>query len=252
MMKIETLSGGYGNKTILQNISAYAEGGQFIALLGPNGGGKSTLMKTLCGLLTPRSGHVRLSNKSVHDMSAQVRSRMIAYLAQQREATPGMLGCDIVALGRAPYRGSLGRISAEGQAAIISACKRARIEAFMDRPFGTLSGGEQARVLLARALAVEAPVLILDEPIAALDPYYQLIMMDILKAEAMTGKLVIAALHDLALAHQFADRLWVIQNGKLFADSTPDTILGTGMFERVFGINPPENGFQTLSLTQQD
>lgn len=250
MIVLDNLSGGYGTKTILRSITAQAKGGDFIALLGPNGGGKSTLIKTLAGLLSPHGGSVTLEGQDVHALSPQPRARKIAYLAQHREATPGMRGIDIVALGRAPYRGRLGRISEDGQAAIEKACRKARIETFMNRAFDTLSGGEQARVLLARALAVEAPVLLLDEPIAALDPYYQLIMMEILKAEAESGRLVITALHDLALAHQFADRFWVMKEGKLFADATPDTILATGMFEQVFGINPPENGFPTLSLTQ--
>lgn len=251
MMQIESISAGYGSKTIVHDISAQASGGQFIALLGPNGSGKSTLIKTLCGLHAPKSGQVLWGGSPVHDLPVLTRARTVAYLAQHREAAPGMRGSDIIALGRAPYRGRLGRISADGEAAIKQACTRARVENFMDRSFDTLSGGEQARVLLARALAVEAPILLLDEPIAALDPYYQLIMMDILKQEAQSGRIVIAALHDLALAHQFADRLWVMQNGQLFADATPDTILETGMFEQVFGINPPENGFPLLSLTEK-
>ena len=118
----------------------------------------------------------------------------------------------------------------------------------MARRFDSLSGGEQARVLLARALAVGAPVLLADEPIAALDPFYQITMMEILKAEAKAGQLVICALHDLSLAAGFADRIWVMNEGRIVQNGTPAKTLSAKTLKTVFGIKAPKGGFSGVSL----
>lgn len=250
MIKLENIRAGYGSKTILKGVSAEAKPGEFIALLGPNGSGKSTLIKTICGLIKQMQGQAAWQDKDFAGLHPRERARLISYLSQHREAAPGMRVLDIVALGRAPFRGALGRISDDGHEAIETACERARITDFMDRTYESLSGGEQARVLLARALAVGAPVLLLDEPIAALDPFYQLTMMDILKEEANSGRVVIAALHDLALAQQFADVIWVMQAGQLVANDKPDNIMTSNIYREVFGVNPPKGGFPVLTLSE--
>ena len=252
MIKLENICAGYGGKNILKGVGTEANSGQFIALLGPNGSGKSTLIKTVCGLIKPCAGGVSWDGRDISGMASRERARIISYLSQHREAAPGMLVSDIVALGRAPYRGALGQISEEGRHAIETACRRARVTEFFDRTYASLSGGEQARVLLARALAVSAPVLLLDEPIAALDPFYQLTMMEILKEEADAGRVVIAALHDLGLAQQFASRIWVMESGELVADNTPEEIMNSDIYAAVFGVTPPLGGFQIMSLSKPD
>jgi iron complex transport system ATP-binding protein len=248
MIRFENLSAGYGPCDVLQSVSAQAKPGELIALIGPNGCGKSTLLKTLCGIITPSSGHIALGNKNFEKLSLKERAKNIAYLAQSREASPSMSVEEVVRLGRAPYRGSLGNISAEGETAIASALSRTQSDVFKSRRFDSLSGGEQARVLLARALTVEAQVLLADEPIAALDPFYQLSMMDILKAEAASGKTVITALHDLPLAAQFADRIWMMHQGKIIADGAPKEVLNAENLKTVFGIRLPKGGFKALEL----
>ena len=248
MIKFENLSSGYGPCDVLQSISAKANPGELIALIGPNGCGKSTLLKTLCGIITPTSGTITVGDKNLSDLSLKIRARHISYLAQFREALPSMSVEDVVRLGRAPYRGSLGKMSSDGEAAIASALTRTQSDIFEGRRFDSLSGGEQARVLLARALTVEAPVLLADEPIAALDPFYQLSMMEILKAEALSGRTVITALHDLALAAQFADRIWMMHQGKIIADGTPEDVLNAKNLKTVFGIKLPKGGFKALEL----
>ena len=248
MIGLESLTAGYGSKYILQSLSAKAKSGEFIALIGPNGSGKSTLLKSLCGIISPSSGRITLKDKNIRDLSLKVRARNIAYLAQSREALPSMSVEDVVRLGRAPYRGGLGKISSEGEAAIASALSRTQSDIFKTRRFDSLSGGEQARVLLARALAVQAPVLLADEPIAALDPFYQLSMMEILKAEASSGKTVISALHDLSLAAQFADRIWMMHHGQIIADGKADDVLNAENLKTVFGIKMPEGGFKAVEL----
>ena len=248
MIEVQRVSAGYGPDNVLQGISASANAGEFIALIGPNGGGKSTLIKTIAGLIKPSAGIVSLNTESVHGMPLKSRAREIAYLAQTREAAPSMTVQEVIRLGRAPYRGALGKISADGETVIGSAISRTQIETLLPRPFNGLSGGEQARVLLARALVVGAPALLADEPIAALDPYYQLSMMQMLRDETRSGTLVIAALHDLALARQFADRIWVMDNGQIVADELPDKALAPGVLRSVFGIKAPEGGFQTVEI----
>ena len=248
MISFQSLTAGYGPCNVLQSLSAKAASGEFIALIGPNGCGKSTLLKTLCRVISPRSGRITVGDKNLRDLSLKERAKSIAYIAQSREAMPLMRVEDIVRLGRAPYRGGLGRLNAQDQAAIASALARTQSDKFKTRRFDSLSGGEQARILLARALAVDAPILLADEPIAALDPFYQLSMMEIFKAEAASGKIVIAALHDLSLAAQFADRIWMMHQGRIIADGSPAEVLEAENLKTVFGIKLPKGGFTALEL----
>lgn len=248
MISFQNLSAGYGPCDVLQNQSAKTKRGELIALIGPNGCGKSTLLKTLCGIISPSSGQISVGDKSLSEINLKSRAKHIAYLAQSREAIPSMSVEEVVRLGRAPYRGTLGKISSEGETAIASALTRTQSMIFKTRRFDSLSGGEQARVLLARALAVEAPVLLADEPIAALDPFYQLSMMQILKAEAAFGKTIITALHDLTLAAQFADRIWIMHQGKIIADGPAPDVLTAENLKTVFGIKLPKGGFKSLEL----
>lgn len=245
MLKIENLHAGYRTKSVLKDISVSAKPGELIALVGPNGSGKSTLLKCLCGLITPSSGTISLNKQSLTTLPARQRARQVAYLPQSREAMPRMRVADIISLGRAPYRGTLGKISEDGQIAIEKAAHRAQITPFLEHQIGRLSGGEQARVLLARMLAVDAPLVLADEPIAALDPFYQISMIETLKAEAYGGKTVITALHDLSLAHKFADQIWVMQDGELIANAAPDDALTADILRSVFKIALPQNGFQS-------
>ena len=215
VLSIKDLSAGYGKLPVIQDISLEAEPGQFIALIGPNGSGKSTLIKALAGLLKITSGEIWAGDVPLSFLEPRERARMISYLSQDRTAIPSMSVSDILELGRAPFRGRLGQISDKGRVAIDRAAQAADLTDFLTRKFGELSGGEQARVLLARALTVDAPIILADEPNAALDPYYQISTMKILKSEAQQGKTVITALHDLRLAARYADQVWVMDGGEL-------------------------------------
>lgn len=252
LLSTHKLSAGYGPCEVISNISISAKPSEFIALVGPNGGGKSTLIKSLAGLIHPLSGQIELSGENIAAIDLRIRARKIAYLAQQREALPSMTVADILELGRAPYRGRLGQISQDGQDAITRAVTAAQLEAFMDREFGTLSGGEQARALLGRALAVDADLLLADEPIAALDPYYQLSMMDILKAETQSGKTVITALHDLSLAAQYADRVWVMHQGKIVSDDRPERALSREIIRDVFKVDMSLSSLDRPQIIQSE
>lgn len=239
---IKNLSAGYGNTSVLSGINVAAKPGELIGLVGPNGSGKSCLLKTVTGLITPDIGAVSLSGQSVHSFAPRVRARHIAWLAQDRSAVWTLSVRALVSLGRAPYRGRLGKLSTDDNNAVDQALASAHCSELQNRRFDHLSGGEQARVLLARALAVGAPLILADEPIVSLDPYYQLSIMQTLRGEAQSGKIVIASLHDLSLAKQFCDRVWVMKTGQILADDRPAISLNTGTIEQVFNVTIGSNG----------
>ena len=235
-LTITNLSSGYGKTSVIRDLNAQAKAGEFIGLVGPNGAGKSCLLKTIAGLIKPQGGQIELGGQSTAALSPKARAKQIAYLAQERSAAWPLPVRDLVALGRAPYRGSLGKLNEDDKAAIESALGAAQCADLKDRRFDQLSGGEQARVYLARALAVDAPLLLADEPTASLDPYYQLSIMETLRAETRRGKTVIASLHDLTLAKQYCTRIWVMDEGKLVEDLETSAALNADTLARVFKI----------------
>lgn len=228
-----------GGRTILQPLSLLAGAGELIALAGPNGAGKSSLLRLAAGLLPPGRGAVEVDGQAVNGLAPRDRARQIAYLpAESREAWPLDVQ-SLVALGRIPFRKPLRRLSEADEAAIASAMQRAGVTAFASRRIDTLSSGERARVHLARMLATQAPVLLLDEPTAALDLKHQLAVMDIVAAEARAGRLVIMALHALDLAARHADRVVLMQKGQIHADAPPDKALSEENIRAVFGVEAP-------------
>lgn len=235
-LELKNLSAAYDRTPILRGLNTQVGQGEFIGLIGPNGSGKSCLLKTIAGILKPIAGDVILDGDNVHAMSAKSRARKISYLAQDRTANWPLPVDQLVALGRAPYRGSLGKLSTQDELAIAHALNTAHCIDLKTRRFDQLSGGEQMRVHLARALAVDAPLLIADEPNTALDPYYQITLMETLSSQIKAGKTVIASLHDLSLAKQFCTRIWVVHAGELVQDAAPDQALSTDILAQVFNI----------------
>jgi len=229
----------HGPRRVLREIGLTLEGGAMIALCGPNGAGKSTLLRLAAGLAAPDRGGVELDGEPVWRLEARRRARSIAYLpADARSAWP-MTARRIAALGRIPHLKPLRRFGVEDEAAIEEALRRVGAEALADRVFNTLSTGEQARILLARALATRAPVILLDEPTAALDPRHQLAVMEALKAEAARGALVVFAAHALELAAAYADRVLLLDEGRLHADGAPEAVLDEAAMKAVFGVTTP-------------
>ncbi|WP_300528070.1 ABC transporter ATP-binding protein [Maricaulis sp.] len=228
-----------GGALILGSISLQAEAGELIALTGPNGAGKSSLLRLAAGLIEPGAGQVTLDGVSLAGLPPRERARQIAYLpAESREAWPLDVQ-SLVALGRIPFRKPLRRLSAEDEAAIASAMERAGVSEFATRRIDTLSSGERARVHLARMLATQAPVLLLDEPTAALDLKHQLAVMEIAEAEAQAGRLVIMAMHALDLAARYASRVVLMAKGDIHADAGPDEALSEANIRAVFGVEAP-------------
>lgn len=223
-LSVENIHASLGQAHVIRGVSFTAEGGAFIGLIGPNGVGKTTLVLAIAGLI-PFQGAISLDGRPLASLPLRERARAIAYLAQGADSHWPLEVSRLVALGRLPHLAPFARARAEDEAAITRAMHLAGVEEFLGRDVQTLSGGERARVLLARALAVEAPLLLVDEPVAALDPYHQLRIMEVLRAYADEGRTVIAVLHDLTLAARHCDRLILLDNGQVKGDGRPSVVL---------------------------
>jgi iron complex transport system ATP-binding protein len=216
------LGASLGRRRVLHDVSLALAPGSFTAVVGPNGAGKSTLLRALAGVI-PVTGRL-------------VRHSPLAYLAQDGSIAWPMPVRDVVALGRRRFGGLRSLLSPADAEAIEAALTDCGLTALADAPATDLSGGETARVLLARALAVRAPLLLLDEPVAALDPAHQVATMDLLARERRQGHAVVTVLHDLGLALHYADRMLVVADGRIVADAPPQELLTSRLLDRVFGI----------------
>ncbi len=225
-----------GGRAIVDAASFALGPGELVALLGPNGAGKTSLVRLALGLLRPAEGAVTIDDVDVARLGAADRARRIGYLPQQRPLAWPARVRDIVALGRFAHGGALGRLAeadAEAVARALAACDVAHLAG---RAADTLSGGEMARVHLARALAAEAPLLVADEPIAALDPRHQHDVMTLFRGFADRGGGALVVLHDLALAARCADRLIWMKDGRIVADGPTAATLTSARIADIYGV----------------
>jgi iron complex transport system ATP-binding protein len=220
---------------ILRNVSFGTHAGEFIGIVGPNGAGKSTLLRSLAGLIRPNAGTATIDGACVVAMAPRERARRLAYLPQAREAHWAMTAEAIVALGRFAF-GAPHKLGVDDRAAVERALGACDAAPFRDRIITTLSGGEQARVHVARAFAAETPILLADEPTAALDLKHALSIAAILRGKADAGGLVIAALHDLSLARRHCTRIIALGDGAVVADGPPLATLDDDLAARLFGV----------------
>ncbi len=210
--------------------------GELVALLGPNGAGKTTLLRTALGLLPATSGTVTLDGRPLANLSASERARAVAYLPQAREIAWPIAVRDVVALGRFAHGATLGRLSPEDAAAVDRVMADCELTAFAHRRADTLSGGEAARMHLARALAGEAALVLADEPVAALDPLHAHRVLGLLRDATRTDQGVLTVLHDLNLAAAYADRLVWMADGRIVADGTVADTLTAARVRAVYGV----------------
>jgi iron complex transport system ATP-binding protein len=209
--------------------------GELVALVGPNGAGKTTLVRALAGLI-PAEGRITLDGRPLGAVAPRQRARRIAYLPQGNVFHWPLAVAAVVGLGRYPHSDPFSRASDADRAAVRGALASTATGAFATRAVTTLSGGERARVALARALATDAAVLLADEPIVSLDPRHQLMVMGLLRDAARSGRAVLAVVHDLALAARFADRVVVMDRGRLVADAPPNEALSVERIAAIFGV----------------
>ena len=238
MLTVRNIEFGYaGGEQTLLGVSLDARGGEVLGLLGPNGSGKSTLIRLMCGALRPRSGEVLLSGAPVSALRPRALARALSLVPQSATPPEGFTALDVVLMGRHAYIPRLGRESGRDVEIARAAMERTGVEALSERQTHSLSGGEWQRVLIARALAQEAGVLLLDEPVANLDIRYQLEILRLLRALAGEGRAVVLVMHDIDLAARFCDRLAVLRKGRLYADGSPAAVFTPAMLREVYGVS---------------
>lgn len=230
-----------GERSALSGISLTVDRPGIVALAGPNGAGKSTLLKAIAGLV-PYRGAVAFEGRDARTFTIAERARRLAYMPQDRTIHWNLAAADVVALGRLPHRLPRTPLTPADHAAIDRALARVEATALRERPVLELSGGERARVLMARALAQEAPVLLADEPAAGLDPAHQFGLFEALQAVAAEGTRVVVAMHDLAMMARFAATVVLIDQGCLVAVGTPEEVLASDNLRRVYGIETTRHG----------
>jgi iron complex transport system ATP-binding protein len=225
-----------GGRTILDRVSLAFEGGGFVAVVGPNGAGKSTLLGRLAGLAAPDAGTVELDGRPLAEVGLKTLARRRAYLPQGARAEWPLSVERIVALGLTPTLPAFGGLPPAMEVRVAEALAACDLADRRDQPVTTLSGGELARAMLARALVGDPALLVVDEPIAGLDPRHALDTVARLRALADGGKLVVAALHDLTLAARYATRVVALDHGRVAGDGAPLAVLTPALLGAVFGV----------------
>lgn len=246
MLTIETLNAGYQDHEILHEVSLVVPRGKVIALIGPNGSGKTTLIRAVSGILHPSSGSVRFQDEDLTKMSAQERSKRVAVVPQIRSLPPAFSVHEVVALGRTPHLNWFGQTSAKDNEIIRQAMARVNLLDLAERCITDLSGGEQQRVLLARALAQQTPVLLMDEPTAHLDLKYQVSFLESARrlahpseeelASGVPPRAVLVAIHDLNLLARFADQVALMVEGRLVKLGAPAEVLQPEILSEAYGL----------------
>ena len=239
MIELQHLMVGYGEKAVLSDINQFLREGQMVCLLGANGVGKSTILRTLAGFLPPLSGKVLLNGRDFLSFSLSERSQAVSVVLTERVEVPYMKVVDLVGMGRSPYTGFFGTLSKEDRTIVGEAIEMVGISQLAQRTIDTLSDGERQKALLAKALAQQTPVILLDEPTAFLDFHAKVSTLRLmLRLAHETNKIIFLSTHDVEMAIQLSDALWIVQDGKIQAGTTASlTENGTlGKFLQAEGI----------------
>lgn len=241
-----------GGNAVLDDVSLELQAGEFLGVIGPNGAGKSTLVRAATGIVPLEAGEVLIEGRALHSYSSQALARRVAVVQQLPEAPATMTVTELVALGRTPHLGFLTRESARDRTVVMQAMERAGCAALAERTLGTLSGGQRRRAFVARALAQEPAILLLDEPTANLDPNAQAELCILVRALVESGVAVLAVIHDLTLAAAFCDRLVLLDAGGVVASGRPVEVLTEARLRETYGalvsvITHPETGLPVVT-----
>ena len=232
-IKIANLFVKLGNKEIINDFSLNISTGEMVGLIGPNGSGKSTLLRNIYRVLEPDSGVIYFDGINIQEKSYKETARELAVVAQHNNFSFDFTVENVVIMGRAPHKRIIERNSREDYLMAADALKRVGLDGYEDRHFNTLSGGEQQRVILARALVQNTDALILDEPTNHLDIKYQLQLMSLVKSTKCT---TIAAIHDLNIAAMYCDCIVVLKDGRIKGIGTPEKIFTSEMIKDIYGV----------------
>ena len=235
-LEFHRLTVRYGRRSALHPFSGRVDEGEWLGLIGPNGAGKSSLLRAVVDLVA-HEGDVRVDGRSTASMSGRERAALVAYVPQDPVMPSGMTVAEYVLLGRSPYVGYFSRESRHDRAVATGVLERIGLDADADRVLGELSGGERQRVVIARALAQEAPVLLLDEPTSALDIGHQQQALELVeRLRREQGLTVVSAMHDLTLAGMYADRLVLLHGGAVVASGSAVDVLSADTLREFYGV----------------
>ena len=234
MIELKKLTLGYGQRTLLEAVNAHITGGQLVALLGRNGTGKSTLLRAMMGLEKPRSGEIILQGKNIASLKPEKLARNISFVTTDKVRIANLRCKDVVALGRSPYTNWLGQLQGEDLERVDNAMRLVGMFGYADKTMDKMSDGECQRIMIARALAQDTPVILLDEPTAFLDlpNRYELCLL-LKKLTQEEKKCVLFSTHDLDIALSLCDSIMLIDNPQMYTLPTPEMV-ASGHIERLF------------------
>ena len=237
-LEIRNVTMGYGDTIVLRDVSLEICPGEVLAVIGPNGVGKSTLVRIASGTLDPMRGQVGINGDSLGELKPDERARLVSVVPQANNLPPTFRALDVVLMGRTPYLGWLGSEGDADYQVVTEAMERTSTLEMAERPIEELSGGEQQRVLIARALAQAAPIMLLDEPTAHLDLRHQDQVLGLARGLAKeSGMAIMLALHDLNLVSRFADRVALLSDGEVRKLGSPEDVMLPDLLAGVYGIH---------------
>jgi iron complex transport system ATP-binding protein len=235
IISTENLDIGYGSRRVLGNINLQLQPGKLTCFMGPNGSGKTTLLRTICGFQPPLSGKVLLDETDIHTFTRKKQAAIYSVVLTDRIQSDYMKGRELVATGRLPHTGWHGLLSDEDKSAIDNALELTSTKELADKWLYQLSDGQRQKLMIARALCQETPVIILDEPTAHLDLNNRVNIVNLLRNLAHEhGRTILMATHELDLALQMADRLWLAESGKSVLEGIPEDLVLDGRLDKVF------------------